>query len=210
MFVAMELPFRCIKHETFHEFLSIVAPSLNVISYTTLARDIYKLWDNEKEKLKEFISQNCQRVCLTIDTWTSSQNLSYICLISHFIDNNWKLQKKVLNFCQVISRTGKTMAKKVEHCLSKWVMVITIFFQQTSSNKFELSKYLEEALWKLNSGRFPILAKMTRDLLTIPISTVASEFAFSTEGRVLDPYHSSLTPRMVEALICTQDWLKRK
>nr|KYP53174.1 Putative AC9 transposase [Cajanus cajan] len=106
MFVAMELPFRCIEHEAFREFLSIVAPSLNVISRTTLARDIYKLWDSEREILKEFISQNCQRVCLTTDTWTSSQNLSYMCLTSHFIDNNWKLQKKVLNFCQVTRHTG--------------------------------------------------------------------------------------------------------
>lgn len=49
---------------------------------------------------------------------------------------------------------------------------------------------------------------MARDLLAIPVSTVASESAFSTGGRVLDRFRSSLTPRTVEALICTQDWYR--
>lgn len=47
---------------------------------------------------------------------------------------------------------------------------------------------------------------MARDLLGVPVSTVASESAFSAGGRVLDRFRSSLTPRTVEALICTQDW----
>ena len=38
--------------------------------------------------------------------------------------------------------------------------------------------------------------------------TVVSEAAFSTSGRVLDPFRSSLTLRIVEALVCTQDWFR--
>ncbi|KAH1120986.1 hypothetical protein J1N35_004146 [Gossypium stocksii] len=85
----------------------------------------------------------------------------------------------------------------------------------------ELDKYLVEAneefvedfdillWWKVNSPRFPTLSKMARDVLAIPVSTVASESTFSTGGRVLDQYRSSLTPKIVQALVCTQDWIRK-
>ncbi|KAI8569971.1 hypothetical protein RHMOL_Rhmol02G0319100 [Rhododendron molle] len=62
--------------------------------------------------------------------------------------------------------------------------------------------------WKANSAKYPILSQVARDILAIPVSTLASEFALSTGGRVLDPYRTSLSPKRAEALICTQDWLR--
>jgi hypothetical protein len=49
---------------------------------------------------------------------------------------------------------------------------------------------------------------MARDILAIPVSTVASESAFSTGGRVIETFRSSLKQEMTEALICAQQWLK--
>ncbi|CAN4104491.1 unnamed protein product [Withania somnifera] len=49
---------------------------------------------------------------------------------------------------------------------------------------------------------------MARDVLVILISSVASECAFSIGGRILDPFRSSLTPKLVQCIICLQDWLK--
>ncbi|KAH0725071.1 hypothetical protein KY284_000936 [Solanum tuberosum] len=49
---------------------------------------------------------------------------------------------------------------------------------------------------------------MARDVLSIPVSTVASKSAFNTGGRILDSYQSSLSPKIVEALICTQQWIR--
>jgi hypothetical protein len=89
------------------------------------------------------------------------------------------------------------------------------------NNKSELEKYLAEdtepednkfdilGWWKVNSSRFPVLAHLARDVLPIPVSTVASESVFNTSGRILNDFRTSLTPFMVEALVCTQDWLRR-
>jgi hypothetical protein len=62
----------------------------------------------------------------------------------------------------------------------------------------------------VNSSKFPVLAKIARIVLAIPITTVALESAFSTGGRVLDPFRSSLAPKTVEALVCAQNWLRSK
>ncbi|KAF7119359.1 hypothetical protein RHSIM_Rhsim13G0168600 [Rhododendron simsii] len=61
--------------------------------------------------------------------------------------------------------------------------------------------------WKNNSNKYPILFQVARDVLAMVVSTVASKSAFSTGGRVFDPFRSSLSPSMVETLVCIQNWL---
>lgn len=76
--------------------------------------------------------------------------------------------------------------------------------EETNDGTFDLLRW-----WKLNSERFPILSSMARNVLAIPMSTVALKSAFSASGRVLDCFRSCLAPKLVQALICTQDWLRR-
>ncbi|KAA0047364.1 transposase [Cucumis melo var. makuwa] len=86
-------------------------------------------------------------------------------------------------------------------------------FEQGSS---EIDIYLLEAnvrtkgdfdilQWrKMNSDRFEVLGHMVRDILAIPVSTVASESAFSIGGCVVDSSCCSLAPKTVEALISAE------
>ena len=63
------------------------------------------------------------------------------------------------------------------------------------------------AWWKGKQGTYHVLARLARDVLAIQVSTVASESVFSAGGRVVDPFRTRLDPEVVEALICTKDWI---
>ena len=47
---------------------------------------------------------------------------------------------------------------------------------------------------------------MARDLLTVPISSVASEQVFSLSGRVIEERRTRLSDDIIEALMCLKDW----
>ncbi|CAN6326915.1 unnamed protein product [Urochloa humidicola] len=91
------------------------------------------------------------------------------------------------------------------------------------SYKSELDRYLDEEKvsvfsknfnildwWKVAGTRYPTLRRIARDIYAIPVTTVASESAFSTGGRVLSEHRSRLTSKMLEALMCSQDWIRNK
>ena len=60
----------------------------------------------------------------------------------------------------------------------------------------------------MSSNKYPILSLLAKDVLAVPASTVPSESAFSTGGRIIDPLRCSLSTSTVEALICPQSWLQ--
>jgi hypothetical protein len=89
--------------------------------------------------------------------------------------------------------------------------------------KSELDRYLYEKMvnmqiknfnvldwWKVAGTRFPTLRRIARDIYAILVTTVASEAAFSTSGRVLSEHRSRPSPKMLEALMCSQDLLRNK
>lgn len=78
------------------------------------------------------------------------------------------------------------------------------WLESKEDSKLHGDKFDVLALGKVNSPRYPILSQMARDILAIPVSIVASKSAFSTGGRIIDPYQTSNSPKVAEALICAQ------
>ncbi|RAL38959.1 hypothetical protein DM860_014785 [Cuscuta australis] len=61
--------------------------------------------------------------------------------------------------------------------------------------------------WKRNEHMFPCLGKLVRQVLSVPVSTVAVEREFSVGGNILTDFRSCLNAESLETLVSNQDWL---
>ncbi|GJZ74868.1 zinc finger BED domain-containing protein RICESLEEPER 2 [Tanacetum coccineum] len=61
--------------------------------------------------------------------------------------------------------------------------------------------------WKAKESMFPVLSRMTMDIISVQATSVASESAFSTSGRVLSIRRTRLTPASLEMCMCLKDHL---
>ena len=60
--------------------------------------------------------------------------------------------------------------------------------------------------WQAHKLTYPVLSILSRDVLTVPVSTVSSESAVSLSGRILEERRTILTSEMVEILLTVKDW----
>ena len=88
MVIIDELPFMFVEKPGFRLFMSETCPNFIVPSRKTIASDAYKLYITERAKLKSFLRNNTQTICITTDTWTSVQKLNFMCVTAHFIDDD--------------------------------------------------------------------------------------------------------------------------
>ncbi|KAF2316914.1 hypothetical protein GH714_042255 [Hevea brasiliensis] len=137
--------------------------------------------------------------------WRGVDKMNKLIYFAIILDPHDKLEYMEYLFCQMYGKEngvelfqkkqklevlgGADSKTELEVCLSEAI--------QEDKEDFDILKW-----WKINSERFPILGKMARDILDVLVSTVASERALSTGGRVLDAFRSSLIPKIVEGLIC--------
>ena len=51
-----------------------------------------------------------------------------------------------------------------------------------------------------------MLSIIARNVLTVPVSAVASEAAFSAGGKVVSKKRCNLSREAIEAVVCLKDW----
>ena len=73
-----------------------------------------------------------------MDWWTSNQNLCYMSLVAHYIDKNWVMQCRVLNFIELDPpHSGVVIAQAIWDCVVEWKIedkIITLTLDNASSN----------------------------------------------------------------------------
>ncbi|XVF61369.1 hypothetical protein PTKIN_Ptkin08bG0123900 [Pterospermum kingtungense] len=55
---------------------------------------------------------------------------------------------------------------------------------------------------------FPILSQLAKQILSMPVSTVAVEQEFSSSGNTITDHRAQLSTHSLEVLVCYQDCLR--
>lgn len=98
----------------------ILPPYFRLPGRAQFARDCISMYEKLKGELREFFTSTKQRVSLTTDTWTSSnQKINYMCVTAHYIDDDWVLQKKIIYFVPIVSHKGEDLGMVLEYCLKE-------------------------------------------------------------------------------------------
>ena len=83
--------------------------------------------------------------------------------------------------------------------IDRYLSVETIPFEDNED--FEILEW-----WKKQQIKYPVLSIIARDVLIVPVSTVASEAAFSASGKVVSKKGCNLSLEAIEVVVCLKDW----
>ncbi|CAN1807746.1 Putative AC transposase [Linum perenne] len=137
MIIIDELPFRFVEHTGFIRFVVVSCPDFRIPSRKTIRLECVKIFLHAKARLKEFFKESCAgRVSITTDTWTSVQNLNYMCITAHYVGKDWKLHKRIINFTKITSHRGDDIGAKIADCLEEWGLtnLFTVTLDNASAN----------------------------------------------------------------------------
>uniref|UniRef100_A0ACD5YB80 Uncharacterized protein n=1 Tax=Avena sativa TaxID=4498 RepID=A0ACD5YB80_AVESA len=149
MIVLHELAFSLVEYDGFRRFVSSLNPSFKFVCRKTMKNDCVKAFKEEKRILQGMFRNSKSKISLTSDMWTSNQTVGYICITAHFIDENWKLQKRIVKFTAMETpHTGVAMFNVMVNFVREW-HIEDNFFAMTldnASNNFAMVKLLMEHL----------------------------------------------------------------
>ncbi|XP_026437405.1 zinc finger BED domain-containing protein RICESLEEPER 2-like [Papaver somniferum] len=153
-----------------------------------LERQVNKVHNNIKALFNEYYTLSCSRAsnsCAAQNLGVQNGGNFVVQEGSDFFQEYVATQERGGNVLTDLSELDEYLGETYRGCL----------------NSLDILNY-----WKNHEQQYPVLSRMAGDILSIPISTVASESAFSIGGRVIDRFRSSLLPENAEALITTRDW----
>ncbi|WOL01307.1 zinc finger BED domain-containing protein RICESLEEPER 2 [Canna indica] len=128
MIILHEYPLDMVEQPAFLAFVQSLQPQFKMIDINTIEGEVLSLYQKEKQNLMEVIGTMPGRVSLTIGLWTTSQTLGYICISGQFIDNDWKLHRRILNFMMVSSpHSENALSEVIGVSLSDWNIKSKLF-----------------------------------------------------------------------------------
>jgi hypothetical protein len=123
-----EYPFNIVEHEYMVDFIKSLRPNFSIKSRITTRKEIMDLYLEQKDILYGCLKNVQCCFSATMDMWTSCQNKSYMCVTLHWIDDEWRIQKRIVGFFHVAgSHTGQRLSQTFTELMVKWYVEKKLF-----------------------------------------------------------------------------------
>jgi hypothetical protein len=149
MIVLHELAFSLVEYDGFRRFVSSLNPSFKMVCRKTIKKDCPKEFKEETCNLQAMFRHSKSKISLTSNMWTSNRTMGYICITAHYIDDNWKPQKRIVKFAAMETpHTGIAMFNVMVNFIREWNMEDKIFAMtlDNASNNGAMMKLLKKHL----------------------------------------------------------------
>ncbi|XP_021760753.1 zinc finger BED domain-containing protein DAYSLEEPER-like [Chenopodium quinoa] len=121
MIIMHDYPLHMVEHPGFVSFVQNLQPRFDMVSFNIVQGDCVAIFLREKQNLQKFIEGIPGRICLTLDMWTSSQSTGFVFVTGQFIDNDWKLHRRLLNVVmEPFPESDRALSHAIGTCLSDW------------------------------------------------------------------------------------------
>jgi hypothetical protein len=66
-----------------------------------MKRRIVSEFELERVILKSALKSECETIALSLDAWTSANQLPFLAIIGHWVTPNFEYKERILEFCEL-------------------------------------------------------------------------------------------------------------
>eukprot|EP00258_Populus_trichocarpa_P029025 XP_024445044.1 protein NLP8 [Populus trichocarpa] len=125
MIMKLGFPLDMVQNEFFKTFVCDLQPKFQLCSQDIVQADALSIYRQEKEKLMKYIDNLSSLFSITIDLQSYGDNKITCCLTMHFIDDGWRMNKKILAFRSI---EHDYMNEAVKDVLVEWNIIEKVHF----------------------------------------------------------------------------------
>jgi hypothetical protein len=112
--ICYQLPFSIVEDDDFKTLIAALNPLYKLPSRQTISIKIQSIYEKQCESIKEYFKNHNSKVSLTTDVWTACTNQAYMSITLHWIDNEWKMHRILLDLIPLHERhTGTILANTI-------------------------------------------------------------------------------------------------
>lgn len=148
MIILHGYPLAMVDHVGFKVFVKNIQPLFDVRSDGAVENSCMEIYGKEKEKVRLALNNLQGRINVNIEKWFSIENAEYLSLTANYIDEDWRLKRKILNFVKLdSSHTEDMLSEVIINCLMEWNVDCKLFavtFDDCSTDEGIVMKIKEQ------------------------------------------------------------------